>query len=77
MSADHGALIRMAKQLTAKKTTMFRLMEALRREMERRLDDSGARIVRSRQLVAASAALLQQSKMARKVPSYTPRDPEV
>jgi hypothetical protein len=66
MSADHDALIRRAKQLMAQKTAMLRTMEALGREMEQRLEDSGARIVRTRQLLAASAALLQQAKMARK-----------
>jgi hypothetical protein len=40
-------------------------MEALRREMEKRLDDSGARIVRTKQLLAGSSALLQQSKIPR------------
>jgi hypothetical protein len=40
-------------------------LEALHREMEQRMDESGARIVRTRQLLAGSAALLQRSKIPR------------
>jgi hypothetical protein len=40
-------------------------MEALRRKMEKRLDDNEARMVRTRQLLADSTALLQQSKSSR------------
>jgi hypothetical protein len=59
----------------AKKTTMLRTLEALRQTLEQRLDDSWARVVRTRQLVAASAALLQRSEMARTTADHTPPDP--
>ena len=62
MSADHDALIRTAKQLIATRIAMLNTMEALRQEMEKRMDDSEARMIRTRQLLAGSAALLQQSK---------------
>jgi hypothetical protein len=65
MSADHDALIRRAQQLVATKIAILHSMEALRWELEKRLDDSGARIVRTRQLLAGSAALLQRSKILR------------
>jgi hypothetical protein len=74
MSADHDVLIRTAKQLMARRITMLHTLEALHRKMEQRLDDSRARIVRTRQLVAASAALLQRSKMARTTADHTPPD---
>jgi hypothetical protein len=77
MSADHDALIRRAKQLMAKKTTMIYTLEALCQRLEKSLDDSEARIVRTRQLLAASATLLQQSKMVSKATSHTPPDPGV
>jgi hypothetical protein len=63
MSRDHDALIRTAKQLIAKRIAMLNTLETLRREMEKHLDDSEARIVRTRQLLAGSATLLQQSKI--------------
>jgi hypothetical protein len=65
MSADHDALIRTAQQLMATRIAMLHTLEGLTREMEQRLDDSGARIVRTRQLLAGSAALLQHSKTPR------------
>jgi hypothetical protein len=65
MSADHDTLMRTAQQLIATKIAMLHTMEALRRKMEKRLDDSEARMVRTRQLLAGSTALLQQSKPSR------------
>jgi hypothetical protein len=65
MSADHEALIRMAKQLIPMRIAMLHALEGVRRELEKRLDDSEARIVRTRQLLADSSALLQQSKIPR------------
>jgi hypothetical protein len=65
MSVDHDALIRTAQQLIAAKIAMLHTMEALRREMEKRIDDSHGRIDCTRDLLASSAALLQQSKSSR------------
>jgi hypothetical protein len=65
MSADHAALIHMAQQLITARRAMLHTMKGLCREMEKRLDDSEARIVRTRQLLAGSAALLQHSKIPR------------
>jgi hypothetical protein len=75
MSADHDALIRTAKQLIATRIAMLHTLEALRRQMEKRLDDCEARMVRTRQLLAASAALLQQSKIPRTTANPTLPDP--
>ena len=77
MSADHDALIRTAKQLTARRIAMLHTLEALRQKQEKRLDDSEARVVRTRQLMAASAALLQRSKMARTMADHTPPEHRV
>jgi hypothetical protein len=63
MSADYDALIRTTKQLLATRIALLHTMEALRREMEKSIDDSEARMVRTRQLLAGSAALLQQAKI--------------
>ena len=65
MSADHDALIRTATQLMATRLAILNTLETLRREMEKHLDDSEARMVRTRQVLAASTALLQQSKRFR------------
>jgi hypothetical protein len=65
VSADHDRLIRTVQQLIAARRAMLHTMEALRREMEQRMDESEARIVRTRQLLAGSAALLQSSKTPR------------
>jgi hypothetical protein len=65
MSADHDALIRRARQLITAIRARLHTLEALRREMEQRMDESEARIVRTRQLLAGSAALLQRSKTPR------------
>jgi CHASE1-domain containing sensor protein len=62
MSADHNALIRTAKQLIAAKIAIVHTLEARRRDLEKRIDDSGARVERTRGLLDSSAALLQQSK---------------
>jgi hypothetical protein len=70
MSADHDTLMRTAQQLMATRIAMLHTMETLRREMEKRLDDSEARMARTRQLLADSAALLQQLKSPR--PQVTP-----
>lgn len=65
MSADHDTLIRTAKQLIATRIAMVHTMEALRREMEQRLDHRETRIVRTRRLLASSSALLQHPKNPR------------
>jgi hypothetical protein len=65
MSADHDALICAAQQLIATRITLLHSVETLHRKMLKCLDGSGARIGRTRQLLAASAALLQQSKSPR------------
>lgn len=57
--------MRTARRLIATRIAMVHTLEARRRDMEKRLDDSEARMVRTRQLLAASAALLQQSKIPR------------
>jgi CHASE1-domain containing sensor protein len=62
MSADHNALIRTAKQLIAAKIAIVHTLEARRRDLEKRIDDSGARVESTRGLLDSSAALLQQSK---------------
>jgi hypothetical protein len=62
VSATHDMLRRTAQQLIATSIALLHTLEALRREMEKRLDDSEARIVRTRQLLAGSTALLQQSE---------------
>jgi hypothetical protein len=67
-AADHDALIRRAKQLMAKRIAMLHTLETLRLELEKRLDDSEARMVRTRQLLADSAALLQQRQTSPKFP---------
>ena len=77
MSADHDALIRTAKQLIAGRIARLHTLGALCRKMEQRLDDSEARMVRTRQLLAASATLLQQSKIPRATADHTPPDPGV
>jgi hypothetical protein len=65
MSEDHDTLMRTAQQLIATSIAMLHTMEAPRRKMEKSLDDSEARMVRTRQLLAGSTALLQQSKSSR------------
>jgi hypothetical protein len=57
--------MRTARRLIATRIAMVHTLEARRRGMEKRLDDSEARIVRTRQLLAASTALLQQAKASR------------
>jgi hypothetical protein len=47
MSADHEALIHTAKQGIAMGIALVHTMVALRREMEKRLDDSEAGILRT------------------------------
>jgi hypothetical protein len=65
MSADHDALIHKANQLMSTRVALLHTMESLRREMERCLDASEVRIVRTKQLLADSAALLQHLKTHR------------
>jgi hypothetical protein len=65
MSADHDALMRSARQHITTKIAMLTTMEALRRQLEKRLDDTHRRIGRSRDLLANSVALLQQAKSFR------------
>jgi hypothetical protein len=65
MSADHDTLIRRAKQLMAMRIAILHTTETRLRAMEKRLDDSEARIVRTRQLLTVSSTLLQQSKIPR------------
>jgi hypothetical protein len=65
MSADHDALIRWAKQLKVTRIAILHTMAALRRRLVKRMDDSKARIVSTRQLLMVSSALLQQSKIPR------------
>jgi hypothetical protein len=65
MSGDHDTRMRTAQQLIATSIAMLHTTEALRLKMEKSLDDSEARMVRTRQLLAGSTALLQQSKSSR------------
>jgi hypothetical protein len=62
VSADHDRLMRTARQLIATRIAMVHTLEARRQDMEKRVDDSEARLVRTRHLLAASTALLQQAK---------------
>jgi hypothetical protein len=65
MSADHDTLIRTSKQLIATRMAMLDTLGARYRKMLKCLDDSEARMLRTSQLLAASAALLQQAKIPR------------
>jgi hypothetical protein len=65
MSADHDTLIRRAQPLIAARIAMLHTMEALRRKMEKSIDNSHGRIDCTRDLLASSAALLQQPKSSR------------
>jgi hypothetical protein len=65
MSADHDTLIRRAKQLMAMSIALRHTTETRRRDMEKRLHEGEARIVRTRQLLAVSSALLQPSQLPR------------
>jgi hypothetical protein len=58
MSADHDTRMRTATPLIATRIAMLHTMQALQQAMEKRLDDSEARMIRTRQLRADSAALL-------------------
>jgi hypothetical protein len=65
VSADHDRLMRTARQLIATRIAMVHTLEARRQDMEKRVDDSEARLVRTRHLLTASTALLQQAKASR------------
>ena len=56
MAADHDARMRAAQQLLATSIAVLPTSETLRREMAMRLNDSEARVVRTRPLLAGSTA---------------------
>ena len=59
---QRGTRLITQRQLIATRIALVHTMEARRRNMEKRLDDSEARMIRTRHPLAASAALLQQAK---------------
>ena len=65
MSADGHRLLHKAQRLMAMSAAMQQAMEALRRQLEQRMDTSQCRVDRTRDLLTLSATLLQHAQTHR------------